>query len=309
MRDYGKVHTAFWTSASIGELSEDGRMLALYLLTCPHGTIAGVFRIPDGYACEDLKWSQERVKQGFDELFRKGFSNRCETTKWVWVIKHFEWNPLENPNQKKSAIKVASQLPAACTWKSDFMRVCGPYMGMSEEDIHNHCETVSEGFLNQEQEQEQKQDTSSSLRSEEGRVAKSPAPSPSGRQKREKTTLAKYLADCREKGVKPVPDDHSIRTWAQDAGISDEMLQVAWVVFRERYTEDAEYKAKLYKDWVGTFANSVKGRWFSLWFTGEGGVVSWSSTGMQRKQVLDARVAKRKEDEKRKEQEAAHATA
>lgn len=152
-------------------------------------------------------------------------------------------------------------------------------------------------------------DSSSSLRSEEGRVAKSPAPSPSGRQKREETTLGKYLADCREKGVKPVPDDHSVRTWAQDAGISDEMLQVAWVVFRERYTEDSQYKAKRYKDWVGTFANSVKDRWFSLWFTGEGGVVSWSSTGMQRKQVLDARAAKRKEDEQRKEQEAAHAIA
>lgn len=134
-------------------------------------------------------------------------------------------------------------------------------------------------------------------------MAKSPAPSPSGRQKREETTLAKYLADCREKGVKPVPDDHSVRTWAQDAGISDEMLQVAWVVFRERYTEDSQYKAKRYKDWVGTFTNSVKDRWFSLWFTGEGGVVSWSSTGLQHKQVLDARAAKRKE------QEAAHATA
>ncbi|MFN3731319.1 hypothetical protein [Comamonas testosteroni] len=155
MRDYGKVHTAFWSSSSIGELSEDARMLALYLLTCPHGTIAGVFRIPDGYACEDLKWSSERVAEGFAELFRKGFANRCETTKWVWVVKHFDWNPLENPNQRKSAVKVALQIPVGCAWKIDFMRVCGEIMGLSPEEIANHCGTVSKGFLNQEQEQEQ----------------------------------------------------------------------------------------------------------------------------------------------------------
>ena len=63
MRDYGKVHTSFWTSDSIRELSEDARMLALYLLTCPHATIAGVFRLPDGYACEDLQWSAETLRE------------------------------------------------------------------------------------------------------------------------------------------------------------------------------------------------------------------------------------------------------
>jgi hypothetical protein len=158
MRDFGKVHTQFWASTSVRELSEDARMLALYLLTCPHGTIAGVFRLPDGYACEDLKWSSERVSKGFHELFRKGFANRCETTKWVWVLKHFEWNALENPNQRKSAVKVCSQIPGECAWKLDFMRVCGPILGIEAPKNTNPSETLSKGFLNQEQEQEQEQD-------------------------------------------------------------------------------------------------------------------------------------------------------
>ncbi|MEF8689408.1 UNVERIFIED_CONTAM: hypothetical protein NO986_18245 [Comamonas sp. A-3] len=186
MRDYGKVHTAFWSSSSIGELSEDARMLALYLLTCPHGTIAGVFRIPDGYACEDLKWSSERVAEGFTELFRKGFANRCETTKWVWVVKHFDWNPLENPNQRKSAVKVALQIPAGCAWKLDFMRVCGEIMGLSPDEIANHCGTVAKGFLNQEQEQEQEQELNKEPNGSvggadgEGGGANPPAPPPEG---------------------------------------------------------------------------------------------------------------------------------
>ena len=100
---YGSFkNTSFWSSSDMRSLSEDARALALYLLTCPHGTIAGVFRLPDGYACEDLQWCSERVSEGFSELFAKGFANRCETTKWVWIRKHFEWNSPENPNQKKS---------------------------------------------------------------------------------------------------------------------------------------------------------------------------------------------------------------
>lgn len=159
MRDYGKVHTSFWSSSTIGGMSEDARMLALYLLTSPHTTIAGVMRLPDGYACEDLRWSSERVSKGFAELFRKGFANRCETTKWVWICRHFEWNALENPNQRKAAAKVAASIPDECGWKAHFIRVCGELLGLDSEPLRNPSETVPEPFRNQKQEQKQEQKT------------------------------------------------------------------------------------------------------------------------------------------------------
>jgi len=157
MRDYGKVHSSFWSSQTIRGMSDDGRMLALYLMTSPHTTIAGVFRLPDGYACEDLGWSCGRLSKGFAELFAKGFANRCETTKWVWIVKHLDWNPPENPNQRKAAAKVAKSVPVECAWKQAFMRVCGPLLGFEHEEIDNPSETVTEPLLNQEQEQEQEQ--------------------------------------------------------------------------------------------------------------------------------------------------------
>ena len=147
MRDYGKVHTSFWTSSNIHSLSDDGRMLALYLLTCPHGTIAGVFRLPDGYACEDLQWEPNRVKTTLSELSNNGFATRCEVTKWVWVIKHFEWNPPENPNQRKSAAKMADQVPDSCSWKVDFIEKCGIYFDANTKKtkpLSNPSETLSQ---------------------------------------------------------------------------------------------------------------------------------------------------------------------
>lgn len=132
MREYGKVFSQFWGSEDIRALSDDGRTLALYLLTCQHGTIAGVFPLPDGYICEDIRWSSERVSKGFAELFEKGFAYRCQKTNWVWITKHFEWNRPENPNQWKAARKIAARVPDKCSWKADFIEVFDIESGAKE---------------------------------------------------------------------------------------------------------------------------------------------------------------------------------
>ncbi|MFY9328406.1 MAG: hypothetical protein WAO76_10365 [Georgfuchsia sp.] len=133
-------------------------------------------------------------------------------------------------------------------------------------------------------EEKRREDISSSLRSEDG--AGKPA---STRPKREETNLKTYLESCKAAGLKPIPADHSIREYCRDAGISDEMLQVAWVVFRDEYTTQTTKKNKRYKDWPGHFSNAVRGGWAKLWYTDAEGQVSWSSRGMQEKVVLDAR--------------------
>lgn len=157
MRDYGKVYATFWSSDTTGGMSDDGKLIALYLMTCSHSTIAGVFRLPDGYVSEDLGWRLERVAEGFHELSDKGFANRCETTKWVWVRKHLEWNPPENPNQRKSAAKVAAGIPSQCCWGPEFMRVYGEVLALEARTDWNGSPTVSQPLLNQKQKQKQEQ--------------------------------------------------------------------------------------------------------------------------------------------------------
>lgn len=143
MRDYGKVHISFWTSETIRAMSEDARALSLYLLTCPHNTIAGVFRLPDGYVCDDMQWTIERVLKAFKETLDKGFANRCETTKWVCINHHLKWNPPENPNQRTSASKIAKSIPDQCSWKTVFMSDYGGFLGIQSEPLANPFETLS----------------------------------------------------------------------------------------------------------------------------------------------------------------------
>ena len=49
MRLYGRIETSFWQNEKVQRLSDGGRMLYLYLLTCPHGNSVGCFVLHDGY--------------------------------------------------------------------------------------------------------------------------------------------------------------------------------------------------------------------------------------------------------------------
>ena len=164
MREFGKVFCSIYESPDFRALSEDGRTLVLYLLTCKHATIAGVFRLPDGYACDDLQWSSERVCEGFENLASKGFATRCTATMWVWVTKYLEWNPPENPNQRKSASKVAARIPDQCSWKRRFLSEIGPSLGIEPPPFdappQDPFETLGEGFRNKEKEKEKEKEHS-----------------------------------------------------------------------------------------------------------------------------------------------------
>lgn len=111
MRDYGRVYSAFWQSPEVRAMSEDGRVLALYLLTCPHANLIGCFRLPNAYAADDLQWSSVRVSQGFDELIAKGFMSVDQGTRWLLIHKYLKWNTFESPNVAIAAHKAFDQVP------------------------------------------------------------------------------------------------------------------------------------------------------------------------------------------------------
>lgn len=53
-REYGRMFGTFWTSETIRAMSDDGKLLAAYLLSCSHNTIAGVFRAPRERSVTDV---------------------------------------------------------------------------------------------------------------------------------------------------------------------------------------------------------------------------------------------------------------
>ncbi len=130
MREYGKVHSSFWSSKTVGELSEDGRTPRPVPAHQPAQQYRWRLQVAGRRATEDLKWGSERVAKGFAELFRKGFANRCETTKWVYIGKHFEGIRSRTRTSARQLQKIALTIPDECAWKLDFMRVWGEPLGI-----------------------------------------------------------------------------------------------------------------------------------------------------------------------------------
>lgn len=146
MRDYGKVYTAFWSNEDMRAMSEDARVLALYLMTCPHGNMLGCFRLPNAYAAEDLKWDIERVSKGFDELFQNGFAYRCGRTFWVFIRKYLEWNQFENPNVGKAAGKLFDSLPVPSDVKALLVNALRNFSSVFPDEKLSAFETLSIPF-------------------------------------------------------------------------------------------------------------------------------------------------------------------
>jgi len=118
MTEYAKVQKRIWNSKTFSNLSEDARLLWLYLLTCPHGNMVGLFVLKPGYVQEDLQWSSQRFTKSFTELLTIPLSNGChglvkydENTKVIWIKNYLEHNPLINPNQVKAAVQKIRALP------------------------------------------------------------------------------------------------------------------------------------------------------------------------------------------------------
>jgi hypothetical protein len=153
MRDYGRVYSSFWQSAETRTYTEDGRTLALYLLTSPHANLIGCFRLPDAYAADDLQWTSERVREGLTELTAKGFVSRDEGTKWVFIRKYLHWNGFENANVATAAQKAFDQVPAI-PLKALLAVALLEFGNHLKEVFGNHLRTLAEPFVNPEPEPE-----------------------------------------------------------------------------------------------------------------------------------------------------------
>jgi hypothetical protein len=207
-------------------MSDDAKMLSLYLMTCSHSTIAGVFRLPYGYAAEDLGWPCERVLKGFEELLAKGFANRCETTQWVCICKHFEFNKPENPNQRKSAAKVVESIPTECCWKQAFTRSVAGFLDIPKPDFPNPSATVTERLVNQKQEQKQEQ--------EQQRKQGSDAPTPSELDRRFDDFWSAYP----KKVAKPTAYEAFAKCNPDDALLSQMLAAIAVQSSSQNWTKE-----------------------------------------------------------------------
>lgn len=298
MSRYRKIEVRTWSDEKFRALSAippSGKGLWFFLLTGPHTTaIPGLFRAGRAAMAEELDWELEAFDEAFREVSEQGMAKADFKAKLVWLPKAVRHNKPESPNVVRGW-RVELDLLPECALKREAiegireaLREVGPsYVEAFDELFYSSQKAQAKpsrkasgkASLNQEQEQEQEQ---------EERDAGAPAaPAKPSRASRGEKTLKTYIDECKAAGVKPIPDDHYVRTYLRDAGITEDMAALAWLRFREDHTIGTR-KGKRYTDWPAAFANSVKDRWYRLWLVNPEGAANWTNEGLQARRVADA---------------------
>lgn len=108
MRDYSKISPALWQSERFNTLpTDDARYLYLYLLTNEHQTSAGAYRLPDGYACTDLRWPPDRYQKALADLVAADLVMFDAAHQVIGITRWFRHNP---PMSESHLVGIARQL-------------------------------------------------------------------------------------------------------------------------------------------------------------------------------------------------------
>lgn len=86
-----------------------------------------------------------------------------------------------------------------------------------------------------------------------------------GRKPSEDRTLSDWIAATQEKGEFAIPENDPVYASAQAAGLSAELVQLAWFAFKRKYGPDGMSGDKKYKDWRVVFRTAVSENWAKLW--------------------------------------------
>jgi len=106
MRSYSRVSPQFWTGVTGRALREAGRdvqIVALYLVTCPSGSMSGVFYLPLPTLCYEVGISRKKAQRVLAVLERERFAffDKASQTVWVPEMARFQIGEQLHPPDKR----------------------------------------------------------------------------------------------------------------------------------------------------------------------------------------------------------------
>ncbi len=127
---YQRVLVKIWHDEKVLTLTDNEKLLFVYLLTSPHSNAIGTFVLKKGYVADDLQWSVKRTVRNIDALTNKELIQYDKAVGVLTVCHYLRYNPIENPNQLISAVRLFRALPRS------------PILS----NLARSLETLSEGF-------------------------------------------------------------------------------------------------------------------------------------------------------------------
>lgn len=146
MRSYGSVQVRFWDNPITQKLSDQAKLMAIYLMTGPHSNMIGCFRLPDGYITEDLNWSVPTVKNRFQELININFLTRDNANNWLILHEYLKQNPVQNPKQGIGIQKLFNSVPGDSTVIKPLVKGLITYGRYLDGDFLSRLKALSDSY-------------------------------------------------------------------------------------------------------------------------------------------------------------------
>ena len=111
---FSMVSRSVWRSGRFKSLgSERAKLVYFYFLTCEHQNGLGCYRLPDGYAVDDLGWSIADYRAAKAECEAASLIRYDEETQEIFVEKWLQNNPAQNRKHLVGMAKAALNVESA----------------------------------------------------------------------------------------------------------------------------------------------------------------------------------------------------
>jgi hypothetical protein len=109
-REFSKVSPALWRSERFTSLESKDQVLLLYFLTSEHQNSAGCYRLPDGYACSDLKWGLADYQTHRTRLIEADLIAFDQATLELYIRRWFQHCPPMNDKHAQGTIRLITDI-------------------------------------------------------------------------------------------------------------------------------------------------------------------------------------------------------
>ena len=164
MRDYSSVSPQFWIGKTGKSLrgNLEAQLLALYLMTCPHANMIGVFHCPLVYMAHETGLPFEGASKGLRSLINAGFCQYDDETEEVFVVRMAAFQIGEGldakDNRCKSTAREYEKIQSALMRSAFFATYSVAFNLPGRVEKLSPFEAPSKPLRSQEQEQEQDKD-------------------------------------------------------------------------------------------------------------------------------------------------------
>jgi hypothetical protein len=200
---YRKIDTRMWNDEKFCGLSDDGKLVFIFVMTHPNMTALGAMRATLPGLAAELGWLPERFREGFQEAFAKGMVEHDEKANFVALPNFLKYNPPESPNVVKAWAKCLDLLPECPLKAQVFHRAKGLVKAKGKAFLEAFPKDILEAFAKgmpyQEQEQEQEQE-----------------PYPPIQERREVSPTRAHVQARERDGQPPPRMNDRAPTWADD---------------------------------------------------------------------------------------------